>query len=584
METINKTHRDQPEGWIARTLGEMVERRKGKKPKHLYDSPLENSVPYLDIDAFENHHFKRFAEPAESIVVSKGQPLIVWDGARSGLCGVAPCRGAVGSTIAALSSEALFESFLNLFLKSEYSTLNGHTRGSGIPHVDPEVFNKLLAPVPPYAEQKRIVAKVEMLLERVDEARERLDRIPDILKKFRQSILAAACSGQLTADWRTDNPIKKPHEIIEQIESERPKLYEENNSSRYRAAIDPRIEQEYDYPDEWPVVSLDQLTCLVTSGSRGWAKYYSDEGPLFIRAQNINTDNLVLDDMAHVNPPDTSEGRRTRVKKHDLLITITGANVTKSAVVNSDIGEAYVSQHVSIARPVDARVSAFLFIWLISPAHGRKKLLAEAYGAGKPGLNLTNIRDTPVALPPLEEQTEIVQRVGRLLILADQLERRVCIGNNKAQRLVQSVLANAFEGKLVETEADLARRESQEYETAQALLERISKESEMKKTNKKITTKKKRPSKSDIEPSLEDGSIQMEGMSQHAAKLLKILRTRFGQKKFSPEDLAEVIDNSDEQQRAGLFELLENRNGDTPLQMVYVKSRQIHSYKIRKEE
>lgn len=114
----------------------------------------------------------------------------------------------------------------------------------------------------------------------------------------------------------------------------------------YKEPIDPRIEARSFRTRRMAYTSLTALTTLVTSGSRGWAAHYADAGPLFIRAQNINTDRLALDDIAHVQPPDSAEGRRTQVRYGDLLVTITGANVTKTGVVDQELGEAYVSQHV----------------------------------------------------------------------------------------------------------------------------------------------------------------------------------------------------------------------------------------------
>jgi hypothetical protein len=113
----------------------------------------------------------------------------------------------------------------------------------------------------------------------------------------------------------------------------------------------PDSDQVKEVPNGWALASFDQLSCLVKSGSRGWAKHYSNGGPLFIRAQNINKDDLCLDDVAHVIPPLSGEGRRTLVQLGDILITLTGANVTRSALVKHDIGEAHVSQHVSLVRP-----------------------------------------------------------------------------------------------------------------------------------------------------------------------------------------------------------------------------------------
>lgn len=154
-------------------------------------------------------------------------------------------------------------------------------------------------------------------------------------------------------------------------------------------------------------------------------------------------------------------------------MTITGANVTKSAVVKTDIGEAYVSQHVALVRPVDPAISEYLYLWLVSPLHGRAKLLNDAYGAGKPGLNLEDIREIVVSLPCLAEQQEIVRRVEALFKLADIVEARVRAATKMADRLTQAILTKAFEGGLVPTEAELARQERRSYEAASELLARI---------------------------------------------------------------------------------------------------------------
>jgi type I restriction enzyme S subunit len=207
------------------------------------------------------------------------------------------------------------------------------------------------------------------------------------------------------------------------------------------------------------------LTTLVTSGSRGWAKYYAPSGYIFIRAQNINSDFLNLDEIAFVRPPITAEGLRTKVQQNDILITITGANVTKSALVEKTLGDAYVSQHVALVRLQDARLSKFLFFSILSPAHGRKQLQAAAYGQGKPGLNLDNIRELAVALPPVAEQHEIVRRVEEMFSLADQIEAHFAKARSQVEQLTPSLLARAFRGQLVPQDP--------KDESASKLLERI---------------------------------------------------------------------------------------------------------------
>jgi type I restriction enzyme S subunit len=202
-------------------------------------------------------------------------------------------------------------------------------------------------------------------------------------------------------------------------------------------------------PEGWVWTTLDEVSCHITSGSRGWAKYYSESGSLFIRAQDISTDELVLDTVASVELPESVEGVRTQVFKDDLLVTITGANVTKAALARQEFDEAYVSQHVGLVRPVLTGTSPYLYYWIVSPTHGRRILEKDAYGAGKPGLSLANLRELVVALPCLAEQDRIVAEVEQRLSVVVALEREVEVALVRAQRLRQSILKHAFEGKLV---------------------------------------------------------------------------------------------------------------------------------------
>jgi type I restriction enzyme S subunit len=131
------------------------------------------------------------------------------------------------------------------------------------------------------------------------------------------------------------------------------------------------------------------------------------------------------------------------------LITATGANVAKTALVDVELPEAYVSQHVGLVRLVNRDCCQFIYYWIISSSHGRAQLLDAAYGAGKPGLNLDNIRELIIALPSLPEQQEIVQRIKTLFKIADQIEQRYQKARGYVDKLTQSILAKAFRGELV---------------------------------------------------------------------------------------------------------------------------------------
>jgi type I restriction enzyme S subunit len=181
----------------------------------------------------------------------------------------------------------------------------------------------------------------------------------------------------------------------------------------------------------------------VTSGSRGWQQFYSDSGALFIRAQNIKTDKLLLDDEAFVDLPKKAEGTRARVLRNDILITITGGNLAKTAVVEDDFEEAYVSQHIALTRLVDTGLATWIHMALITDKGPRGTLLGYSRG-DKPGLNLPNIRSVPIPLPPLAEQAAIVERVEALMTTCRALEAEIEHARTHAAHLLQAVLKEAF--------------------------------------------------------------------------------------------------------------------------------------------
>jgi type I restriction enzyme S subunit len=336
------------------------------------------------------------------------------------------------------------------YMRSPYywRQVNEASVGIGLANVNGSKLSAMQVPVPPRALQDRLTRTLDSAQSYCVSASNHLHYAKRAVDRFRQAVISAACSGQLTADWR-DTHHAEAHlkELLDQIDSKR--------KGRYRV---PAAAWDFVIPDPWELVSLDRLATLITSGSRGWAKHYATDGPLFIRAQNINSDRLELTDIAHVRPPRGSEGSRTSVQRGDLLVTITGANVTKSAFVDREIGEAYVNQHVALVRPVLAELTEYLHLWIVSSQHGRKKLASDAYGAGKPGLNLDNVRTTPVGLPPLEEQIEIVTRLAKLLALADHVYERAVAATRQVERSNQAVLAKAFRGELMPVAAGAPQR------------------------------------------------------------------------------------------------------------------------------
>ena len=198
-------------------------------------------------------------------------------------------------------------------------------------------------------------------------------------------------------------------------------LEEERQAVIHRAVtrgLDPNVplkpsgvEWLGDVPAHWDRCRLRNVVSVVTTGSRGWSSFASDTGPLFIRVANLNRGSLQLrfDDTVRLNLPETSEVTRTRIQAGDLLVSVT-AYIGSVGLVPEGFEEAYVSQHVARCQPLPGSSSRWLGYVLLSTVgqtHGQISL----YGGTKDGLSLDDVKNYQILLPPLPEQTDIVEHL-----------------------------------------------------------------------------------------------------------------------------------------------------------------------------
>ncbi len=168
---------------------------------------------------------------------------------------------------------------------------------------------------------------------------------------------------------------------------------------------DPQLGQ---IPKQWDTVQLGCLAETITSGSRGWAAYYSNEGPLFLRIGNLTRDNinLKLGDLIRVNLPPGIEGTRTKVKEGDILISIT-ADLGCIGVIPSNFGDAYVNQHIALVR-LKPRYAHSRYIGnYLAGEKGQKQFHHLNDSGAKAGMNLPAVAKLLIALPSLKEQEKI---------------------------------------------------------------------------------------------------------------------------------------------------------------------------------
>ena len=162
-------------------------------------------------------------------------------------------------------------------------------------------------------------------------------------------------------------------------------------------------------PLKWPRHRLAEYIDFLTSGSRGWAQYYTDEGEYFITIKNVKNCSIIVDDVQHIIPPDNAEAKRTKVQEGDLLISIT-ADLGRTGVVSKDIAQygAYINQHLTCIRLKKDRLNPLYAAYYLESEAGKIQFQSKNQSAVKAGLNFNAINSLQMMVPPLEMQNKFV--------------------------------------------------------------------------------------------------------------------------------------------------------------------------------
>jgi len=198
-------------------------------------------------------------------------------------------------------------------------------------------------------------------------------------------------------------------------------------------------------PVEWEVDKLESVSDFITSGSRGWACYYSEDGAIFIRIGNLTRKHIHmrLDDVVYVNPPLTSEGKRTAVNAGDLLISIT-ADLGIIAVIPDEFPEAYVNQHIALVRLNKSKIVPSFAGWFLAGYRGQSQFGKLNESGAKAGLNLPTVKSLLVPRLDISEQEQIVKT----------LEANICSLNgyqsqlSKLRSLKTALMQDLLTGKV----------------------------------------------------------------------------------------------------------------------------------------
>ena len=388
-----------PKGWEIKKMPDVVKWGSGGTPKATVREYYENgTIPWLIIGDLNDGIVTESAskitraglENSSAKIIPAGTLLVAMYGSigKLGITGIECCTN---QAIAyAKESHGVTTQYMYYYMMLMKSKLISMGKGGTQKNISQTVLNSLDVIVPPIPEQERIVSQIEESLSQLDSAVETLKKTKQQLEVYRQAVLKEAFASF----------------------------------------------------DEY--TTIRKSTSIVTSGSRGWAKYYSTTGAAFIRIGNLNHEDVSIsfEDLKFVDIPDNAEGIRSRLEPLDILISIT-ADLGSIGLVPQDINEAYINQHIAMVRLKNKKQSEFI-AWYLRSDLGQKELLKNKRGAGKLGLGLDDIRDSLIPVVSDETAKVVVAQIEDKLSVCASIEQTVNQSLQQAEALRQSILKQAF--------------------------------------------------------------------------------------------------------------------------------------------
>lgn len=456
-----------PKNWIWTQIGVIAEIKGGKRlPKrHIY-SDVPTKYPYIRVTDFENMTVNDnkivYIQPEtykviKSYTISKDDIYISIAGT-IGKVGLIPYNldGANLTENAAKIANLNFIDIkcLTYILNSSFcqEQIKRFTISSNQPKLALFRIQQMSVPLPPLPEQHRIVAKIEELFSQLDAGVEALKKVRAELKRYRQAVLKDAFEGKLTEEWRRKYP-SLPSAMLRGNGSPAPLSKEDKK----------RFDDLPSLPEGWTWAKTTDVCSSVRDGTHATPKYVIDGIPL-VTSKNLKNGTIDFMTTKNISRADYESIKiRSGVEVGDVIMAMIGT-VGNPVVVKTE--RKFSIKNVALFKKDPLVMSSdFLKYWLDSPLFG--KLLEAKYlkGTTQKFIPLENLRALPVPFCLLSEQQVIISEIERRFSVADEVEKTVGACLQQAQRLRQSILKRAFEGKLVPQDPN--------DEPASVLLERI---------------------------------------------------------------------------------------------------------------
>jgi len=504
--SVGQTDMPAPAGWVWTRMTDVARLETGHTPSRAHAEYWDGDIPWIGIrDARENHG-RTILETRQTVTqlgldnsASRLLPDKTVCLSRTASIGYSLIMGRPMATsqdfVNWICSEALDPQYLmHLFVAERDSLLEF---GKGTTHKTiyfPEV-KAFQVCLPPLAEQKRIVSKIEALQERSSRAREALAVVGPLLQQFRQSVLAAAFRGDITADWRSANPHVEPAtELLQRIRAERRQRWEQAELAKYEAKgkkppkgwkdkykeTEPVDDSELpELPDGWCWTSIDTLTFDGPQNGLYVPKAKYGSGTPILRIDDYQIDWCRPSSSLQQVNIDDATATTYGLCAGDLVVNRVNSpsHLGKSIVIEESSIPAVFESNMMRLELADVRVANFCHFFLTS-TFGKSLLTRNAkWAVNQASINQGDVVSTPIPLAPIDEQGEVLRMITEAQDAAKRAASDVAESELALTQLDQSILAKAFRGELVPQDP--------RDEPASVLLERIRASREANKDNGK---------------------------------------------------------------------------------------------------
>jgi type I restriction enzyme, S subunit len=491
-----------PSKWISTSLENLGEWGSGGTPQRTNPLYYQNgTIPWLIIGDLNDgivtkaatHITQTGLENSSAKLLPTNTLLVAMYGS-IGKLGITGIECATNQAIAYCKPYPELASLKYLFyaLMNSKDELVAKGRGGAQQNINQGVLKAHKVHLAPFNEQKRIADKLDSLLTRVNACHAHLDRVPQILKRFRQSVLAAATSGKLTEKWR----------------------------------------EEYGFDlSDWNETNVSEIAEVFLGRQRSPENHYGEYMRKYVRAANITWNGWDFSDVKEMNF-DPQDYEKYRLRVGDILLNEgsgSAGEVGKPAVWNGEIEDCCFQNTLICVRPHEASSKYLYFVFLYAAISG--EFIKEARGLSIFHIGRERLAGFGISLPTLDEQHEIVRQVERLFDLADHIVARWNTAHEHTTQLVPSLLAKAFRGELVEQDLN--------DEPASELLKRITSTrenmpKEIKNTRQKANTKTIKADKEDVRPGVIQ-ALKTSGKELSAQQLFQLAG-------YPPEAESELVE------------------------------------------